>query len=114
VNSSRSPTERRWAPDLVLGNSAQLVSPGSSSSEPARLYVGEFGHNGTLEQILTFYSTDELPDCGRDELINLIPRLGTRFATYADFGAAQVEDVVPARSSPGHRAERTCSRARWL
>jgi hypothetical protein len=85
-------------PDLVLGNLGLNSYLRASSSEPARLYVGDFGHNGTLEQILTFYKHGvSYPIAGRDELISLIPRLGTRFATYADFGAAQVEDIVPAK-----------------
>ena len=61
------------------------------------MYVSDFGHNGTLEQILTFYKHGvSYPLAGRDELISLIPRLRTRYATYADFGAARVEDILPA------------------
>src|SRR5437870_12153697 len=61
------------------------------------MYVGDFGHNGTLEQILTFYKQGvSYPLAGRDELLSLIPRLRARYATYADFGAARVEDIFPA------------------
>jgi len=61
------------------------------------MYVGDFGHNGTLEQILTFYKQGvSYPLAGRDELIGLIPRLAKRYAAYADFGAARVEDIFPA------------------
>jgi len=84
-------------PDLVLGNLGRNSYLQASPTEPARLYVGGFGHNGTLEQVLTFYKHGvSYPLAGRDELISLIPRLRSRYATYADFGAAHVEDIFPA------------------
>jgi len=96
-------------PDLVLGNLGLNSYLQASPTEPARLYVGDFGHNGTLEQILTFYKHGvSYPLAGRDELISLIPRLRTRYATYADFGAARVEDIFPA----GELAHATLREAR--
>jgi hypothetical protein len=84
-------------PDLVLGNLGLNSYLQASPTEPARLYVGDFGHNGTLEQIVTFYKHGvSYPLVGRDDLLSLIPRLRTRYPTYADFGAARVEDIVPA------------------
>src|SRR5207302_7360395 len=44
----------------------------------------------------------------RDELLSLIPRLRARYATYADFGAARVEDIFPA----GELAQATVREAR--
>src|SRR5437867_810856 len=77
-------------PDLVLGSLGHNSYLQASPREPARMYVGDFGYNGTLEQILTFYKHGvSYPLAGRDELLSLIPRLESRFATYADFGAAR-------------------------
>jgi len=96
-------------PDLVLGNLGRNSYLQASPAEPARMYVGDFGHNGTLEQILTFYKHGvSYPLAGRDELVSLIPRLSTRYATYADFGAARVEDIFPA----GELAQATVREAR--
>jgi len=98
-------------PDLVLGNLGRNSYLQASPTEPARLYVGDFGHNGTLEQILTFYKHGvSYPVAGRDELISLIPRLRDRYATYAAFGAARVEDILPA----GELAQATLREARML
>jgi len=84
-------------PDLVLGNLGLNSYVRASPTEPARAYVGDFGHNGTLEQILTFYKHGvSYPVAGRDELISLIPRLRNRYASYADFGASRIEDIFPA------------------
>ena len=84
-------------PDLVLGNLGLNSYLQAAPGEPARLFVGDFGHNGTREQVLTFYKHGvSYPLAGRDEFAGLIPRLRTRYATYADFGAARVEDIFPA------------------
>ena len=84
-------------PDLVLGNLGLNSYLQASPHEPARLYVGDFGHNGALEQILTFYKHGvSYPLVGRDDLLEVIPRLRTRYASYAEFGAASIEDILPA------------------
>ena len=96
-------------PDLVLGNLGLNSYLRASPTEPTRMYVGDFGHNGTLEQILTFYKQGvSYPLAGRDELLSLIPPLRARYATYADFGAARVEDIF----SAGELAKATVREAR--
>jgi hypothetical protein len=83
--------------DLVLGNLGLNSYLRASAKEPTRLYVGDFSHNGTLEQILTFYKNGvSYPLAGRDELARLIPSLRSRYPTYADFGASRIEDILPA------------------
>jgi hypothetical protein len=82
--------------DLVLGNLGLNSYLRASAREPARLYVGDFSHNGALEQILTFYKNGvSYPLAGRDELLRLIPSLRSRYASYADFGASRIEDIFP-------------------
>ncbi len=84
-------------PDLVLGNLGLNSYLQASPTEPARLYVHDFGHNGTREQILTFYKHGvSYPLAGRDELLSLIPRLRDRYPSSAAFGGARVEDIFPA------------------
>ena len=84
-------------PDLVLGNLGRNSYLQASAAEPARLYVDDFGHNGALEQILTFYKHGvSYPVAGRDELLALIPSLRARYPTYASFGAARAEDIFTA------------------
>ena len=83
--------------DLVLGNLGLNSYLRASPTEPARLYVHDFGHTGTLEQILTFYQHGvSYPLVGRDELVRLIPQLGSRYPSYADFGASRLDDIFPA------------------
>ncbi len=84
-------------PDLVLGNLGLNSYLRASPAEPARMYVADFGHNGTLAQVLTVYKHGvSYPVAGRDELLGLIPPLRSRYPSYASFGAARVEDIFPA------------------
>ncbi len=81
-------------PDLVLGNLGRNSYIRASATRPARLYVGDFGLNGVLEQILTFYKGDvSYPLLGRDEMVRQIPQLRSRYPSYEAFGASRVEDV---------------------
>jgi hypothetical protein len=80
--------------DLVLGNLGLNSFIRASPAEPARLYVNDFFSNGTLEQILTFYRHGvSYPLAGRDELVQLMPQLRTKYPSYASFGASRVEDI---------------------
>ncbi|MGI8496749.1 MAG: VCBS repeat-containing protein [Gemmatimonadaceae bacterium] len=80
--------------DLVLGNLGLNAYIKVSAKEPARLYVRDFGQNGTLEQILTFYKQGiSYPLAGRDELVRLLPALRSRYPSYASFGGSRIEDI---------------------
>jgi hypothetical protein len=80
--------------DLVLGNLGRNSYITASPKEPARLYVSDFGHNGTLEQILTFYKHGvSYPIAGRDDLVRLLPALRSRYTSYKAFGASRIEDI---------------------
>ena len=83
--------------DLVLGNLGLNSFLTASPNEPTRLYVSDFAHNGTLQQILTSYKHGvSYPVAGRDELVRPIPSLRSKFPTYASFGASRVEDLFTA------------------
>ena len=84
-------------PDLILGNLGLNSTLRASADEPARLYVGDFFQNGTLAQILTSYKHGvSYPLAERDELLELIPQLRSRYPTYASFAGARVEDMFSA------------------
>ena len=82
--------------DLLLGNLGLNSYLHASNDEPTRLYLGDFAHNGALEQILTSYRHGEsYPIAGRDELVQLIPSLKAKYPTYRDFGASKIESILP-------------------
>src|SRR3989442_709593 len=82
--------------DLVLGNLGLNSYLRASATEPARMYLHDFAHNGAQEQIITFYKHGvSYPLAGRDELVRLIPQLRSRYPSYAAFGASRVGDIFP-------------------
>ncbi|MFL5618057.1 MAG: VCBS repeat-containing protein, partial [Gemmatimonadaceae bacterium] len=84
-------------PDLVLGNLGLNSFITASRNAPARLYLGDFAHDGKLTPILTLSRIDgDHPVAGRDELARAIPALRSRFPTYASFGASTIDKIVPA------------------
>jgi len=84
-------------PDLILGNLGLNSTLRASADEPARLYVGDFFQNGTLAQILTSYKHGvSYPLAERDELLELMPQLRSRYPTYASFAGARVEEMFSA------------------
>ena len=83
--------------DLVLGNLGLNSFIRASPTEPARLYVNDFFGNGTLEQILTSYRHGvSYPLARRDELVQLMPQLRSKYPSYASFGASRVQDIFSA------------------
>jgi enediyne biosynthesis protein E4 len=84
-------------PDLVLGNVGLNSYVRASATEPARMYMHDFAHNGGLEQILTFYKDGvSYPLATRDVLLPLLPSLRSRYPSYAAFGASRIEDIFAA------------------
>ncbi|MGZ8455201.1 MAG: VCBS repeat-containing protein [Gemmatirosa sp.] len=83
--------------DLVLGNVGLNAYVKASAREPARLYVHDFGGTGVQKQLLTFHKAGvSYPLVGRDDIVRLIPALRSKYPSYASFGAARLEDIVPA------------------
>jgi hypothetical protein len=84
-------------PDLVLGNLGLNSYLTASPRQPARLYVGDFAHNRSIQPILTVYKGGaSYPVAGRDELLRAVPNLGKKYPSYADFGGRPIEDIFPA------------------
>ncbi len=91
-------------PDLVLGNLGLNSYLTASRQEPARLYLGDFAHDHTVQPILTVYKHGvSVPVATRDELIRAVPELRSRFPTYASFGASRLEDLFPQPELRGAR-----------
>ena len=94
--------DRDGRPDLILGNLGLNSFLRASAREPVRLYM-------TTPPMLTSYRHGvSYPLAGRDELLQAVPQLRSRYPTYTSFGASRVEDIVPAktlRQVPVRRAE---------
>jgi len=83
--------------DLILGNLGRNSYLRASDAEPARLHVGDFFQTGSLKQLLTFYKHGvSYPVAGRDDFVRLMPALRQRYPSYKSFGAARLEEILPA------------------
>jgi hypothetical protein len=91
-------------PDLVLGNLGLNAFVTASPTAPARLYLGDFAHDGKLTPILTLARSDgDHPVAGRDELLRAIPALREHFPTYASFGGSTIDRIIPQADLRGAR-----------
>jgi len=95
--------------ELILGNLGRNSYITASATEPVRMYVSDFGNNGSLEQVITFFKHGvSYPIAGRDELVKLLPALRPKYQSFAQFGASRVEDIF----SPAEIAKATSRVAR--
>ena len=88
--------------DLMLGNLGLNSKIKASPAEPARLYLGDFDGNETPEGILTYYKDGvSYPMASRDDLIAQMEGLRREYPSYTQFGARQIEDLVPPEALAG-------------
>jgi hypothetical protein len=80
--------------DFVIGNLGLNTRFHASPTEPARMYVKDFDHNGFPEQILTTVEGGaEMPLALRDELTGVLPDLKARYPKYEDYARQSARDI---------------------
>ena len=58
------------------------------------MYVSDFDHNGTTEQVLThFMKGKEYPYCTRDEMVKQMPGLKKKYLSFAKYASATIGDI---------------------
>lgn len=81
-------------PDLLIGNHGLNSQVKVSSSEPAELHYKDFDNNGAVDPILSFYIQGKsYPYLTRDELLDQISMMRTRFTSYADYANATLSEI---------------------
>jgi hypothetical protein len=81
-------------PELIIGNLGKNVPWKVSKEEPMEMYVKDFDGNGIIDPILTSYVKHEkVPFLTRDELLDQISMMRTRFTDYQSFAEAKLNDV---------------------
>ncbi|WP_245975191.1 VCBS repeat-containing protein [Deminuibacter soli] len=89
-------------PDLVIGNQGLNTQCRASTKEPAELYYKDFDDNGAIDPILCFYIQGKTyPYVTRDELLDQMSMMRTRFTGYAAFADATLTDVFTADELKG-------------
>lgn len=81
-------------PDLVVGNYGLNSQCKVSEQQPAELYYKDFDDNGSVDPILCFYIQGKsYPYVTRDELLDQMSIMRTRFTDYKSYADATIKDV---------------------
>ena len=81
-------------PDLLAGNLGLNSQCKVSKKEPAELFYKDFDDNGSVDPILCFYIQGKsYPYVTRDELFDQISMTRNRFADYASYADATLNDI---------------------
>jgi hypothetical protein len=81
-------------PDLVIGNLGLNSQCKATDQQPAELYYKDFDDNGSVDPILTFYMQGKsYPYVTRDELLDQISIMRTRFTDYKSYADATLQDI---------------------
>ncbi|HEY5393388.1 MAG TPA: VCBS repeat-containing protein, partial [Hanamia sp.] len=80
--------------DLIIGNLGLNSQCKASDKEPAEMYYKDFDGNGTIDPILCLYIQGKsYPFLTRDELVNQISGMSTKFSDYKSYADAGLKDI---------------------
>ena len=80
--------------DLIVGNLGLNTQLRASEKEPVELVYKDFDKNGSVDPILTYYiQGTSYPFASRDELLDQIRSLRSKFTDYASYANARLEDI---------------------
>ncbi|MDO9376142.1 MAG: VCBS repeat-containing protein [Ferruginibacter sp.] len=83
--------------DLVIGNAGLNTQCKASDTEPAEIYYKDFDGNGSVDPILCLYIQHKsYPYVTRDELLDQMSNMRTRFTNYKDYADATMDRVFSA------------------
>nr|WP_209332400.1 VCBS repeat-containing protein [Lunatimonas salinarum] len=81
-------------PDILVGNQGLNSQARASLEEPAELHYKDFDNNGAVDPILSFYIQGKsYPYLTRDELLDQLSMMRTRFTNYAAYADATLTDI---------------------
>jgi len=89
-------------PDLVAGNQGLNTQCRVSDREPAELVYKDFDDNGAVDPMLCFYVQGKsYPYVTRDELLDQLSVMRTRFPDYKSYADATLERIFTAEELQG-------------
>lgn len=80
--------------DFIVGNFGLNSQLGASKSEPMKLVFADFDGNSSIDPILTQYIQGvEYPFASRDELLDQMYNLRSKFTTYESYSEAKLNNI---------------------
>jgi hypothetical protein len=81
-------------PDIIAGNLGTNSQCKASANEPMEMYYKDFDDNGAIDPILCVYIQHKsYPFCTRDELLDQISMMRSRFTDYESFANAGINNM---------------------
>ena len=81
-------------PDIIAANHGLNSRFKATEAKPVSMYVGDFGNNGTVQQIITCYNGDSAyPMLLRHDLVAVLPYLKKKYLKYENYKEQTVEDI---------------------
>jgi len=83
--------------DLLAGNFGLNTQLTASAEKPLRMYAADFDQNGSIDPILECYIDDSYyPYASRDELLDQLAGMRSKFTDYASYSKAKLPDLFSA------------------
>ncbi|GGM78365.1 hypothetical protein GCM10010967_07570 [Dyadobacter beijingensis] len=90
--------------DLVIGNMGTNTQCKASDAEPVEMVYKDFDDNGNVDPIMSFYIQGKsYPYVTRDELLDQMSIMRTRFQDYKSYADATVKEVFTKEELEGAR-----------
>jgi hypothetical protein len=97
-------------PDLIVGNMGLNTQCKASEAEPAEMLYKDFDDNGAVDPIMSFYIQGQTyPYITRDELLDQMSIMRTRFQNYKSYADAKVSDIFTAEELKGAKTLKATS-----
>jgi hypothetical protein len=81
-------------PDIVAGNHGLNSRFKASREKPVSMYVGDFGNNGSIDQIVCTYNGDkQYPMALRHDLVGELPYLKKKYLRYEQYKEQTIDDI---------------------
>ena len=81
-------------PDIVVGNQGLNTQMKASVKEPLTLYHKDFDDNGSIDPVLCFFMQGKsYPFVTRDEMLDQVSMLRTRFPDYKSYANATIDEI---------------------
>lgn len=89
-------------PDIIAGNYGLNCQWRADKKEPVELYYKDFDDNGAVDPIFCYYIQGKsYPYAGRDELLDQISMMRTRFSDYRSYADAELPAIFSADELKG-------------
>ena len=81
-------------PDIIAANHGLNSRFKATQAKPVTMYAGDFGNNGTTQQIVTCYNGDSsYPMLLRHDLVSVLPYLKKKYLRYENYKEQTIEDI---------------------